>query len=158
MNVQCAKVGKPAQDTLPAKRAHKFKFSFPVSWVLVNRVAVLVPVIFLTLRRAISPRRSRAAVFALPAVCPTRGKIAGLTAKLSKPAFDSIERGFKSLFTVSTVYGNACLFHGSNIAHFISRVKLPKYCQIAVERMERELAQPCLPTMEPERAKQEVLI
>jgi DNA modification methylase len=31
----------------------------------------------------------------------------------------------------------------------------PKYCAIAVERMERELAQPHLPTLAPEQAKQE---
>ena len=34
----------------------------------------------------------------------------------------------------------------------------PKYCAIAVERMERELSQPCLPTLEPTKATQEVLL
>jgi DNA modification methylase len=51
--------------------------------------------------------------------------------------------------------GVACIRTGRR---FIGVEIEPKYCQIAVERMERELSQPCLPTMEPERAKQEALL
>jgi DNA modification methylase len=59
------------------------------------------------------------------------------------------------LFMGSGTTGVACIRTGRR---FIGVEIEPKYCQIAVERMERELSQPCLPTMEPERAKQEVLI
>jgi site-specific DNA-methyltransferase (adenine-specific) len=41
---------------------------------------------------------------------------------------------------------------------FIGIERDPDYAKIAVARMERELAQPCLPTMEPEKVKQEVLL
>jgi site-specific DNA-methyltransferase (adenine-specific)/modification methylase len=51
--------------------------------------------------------------------------------------------------------GVACIRTGRR---FIGVEIEPRYAAIAVERMERELSQPCLPTMEPERAKQEVLI
>jgi DNA modification methylase len=58
-------------------------------------------------------------------------------------------------FMGSGTTGVACIRTGRR---FIGVEIEPKYCAIAVERMERELSQPCLPTMEPERAKQEVLI
>jgi hypothetical protein len=44
-------------------------------------------------------------------------------------------------------------FHAPRIAYCNIAVNL-----IAVERMERELSQPCLPTMEPEKVKQEVML
>ena len=58
-------------------------------------------------------------------------------------------------FMGSGTTGVACVRTGRR---FIGVEIEPKYCAIAAERMERELSQPCLPTMEPERAKQEVLI
>jgi site-specific DNA-methyltransferase (adenine-specific) len=58
-------------------------------------------------------------------------------------------------FMGSGTTGVACIRTGRR---FIGVEIEPKYCAIAVERMERELAQPCLPTMEPERTKQEVLL
>ena len=58
-------------------------------------------------------------------------------------------------FMGSGTTGVACIRTGRR---FIGVEIEEKYCAIAVERMERELAQPCLPTMEPERAKQEVLL
>ena len=58
-------------------------------------------------------------------------------------------------FMGSGTTGVACIRTGRR---FIGVEIEPRYAAIAVERMERELAQPCLPTMEPERAKQEVLI
>ena len=51
--------------------------------------------------------------------------------------------------------GVACIRTGRR---FIGIELEPKYCRIAVERMERELSQPCLPTMEPEKVKQEVML
>jgi hypothetical protein len=51
--------------------------------------------------------------------------------------------------------GVACIRTGRR---FIGVEIEPKYCAIAVERMERELAQPCLPTLEPTKATQEVLL
>jgi site-specific DNA-methyltransferase (adenine-specific)/modification methylase len=51
--------------------------------------------------------------------------------------------------------GVACIRTGRR---FIGVEIEPRYAAIAVERMERELSQPCLPTMEPERAKQEALL
>jgi site-specific DNA-methyltransferase (adenine-specific) len=41
---------------------------------------------------------------------------------------------------------------------FIGIERDPDYAKIAVARMERELAQPCLPTLEPTKATQEVLL
>jgi hypothetical protein len=58
-------------------------------------------------------------------------------------------------FMGSGTTGVACIRTGRR---FIGIEIEPKYCAIAVERMERELSQPCLPTMEPQQAKQEVLI
>ena len=58
-------------------------------------------------------------------------------------------------FMGSGTTGVACIRTGRR---FIGIEIEPKYCAIARERMERELAQPCLPTMEPERAKQEALM
>jgi DNA modification methylase len=58
-------------------------------------------------------------------------------------------------FMGSGTTGVACIRTGRR---FIGVEIEPKYCAIAVERMERELSQPCLPTMEPEKVKQEVLI
>ena len=58
-------------------------------------------------------------------------------------------------FMGSGTTGVACIRTGRR---FIGIELEPKYCAIAVERMERELAQPCLPTMEPEKVKQEVLL
>jgi DNA modification methylase len=58
-------------------------------------------------------------------------------------------------FMGSGTTGVACIRTGRR---FIGVEIEPRYAAIAVERMERELSQPCLPTMEPERAKQEVLI
>jgi site-specific DNA-methyltransferase (adenine-specific)/modification methylase len=51
--------------------------------------------------------------------------------------------------------GVACIRTGRR---FIGIEIEPKYCAIAVQRMERELSQPCLPTMEPEKVKQEVML
>jgi hypothetical protein len=51
--------------------------------------------------------------------------------------------------------GVACIRTGRR---FIGIELEPKYCAIAVERMERELSQPCLPTMEPEKVKQEGML
>ena len=58
-------------------------------------------------------------------------------------------------FMGSGTTGVACIRTGRR---FIGIELEPKYCAIARERMERELAQPCLPTMEPEKAKQEVML
>jgi DNA modification methylase len=58
-------------------------------------------------------------------------------------------------FMGSGTTGVACIRTGRR---FIGIELEPKYCAIAVERMERELAQPCLPTMEPEKVKQEVML
>ena len=58
-------------------------------------------------------------------------------------------------FMGSGTTGVACIRTGRR---FIGVEIELKYCKIAALRMERELSQPCLPTMEPERAKQEVLI
>jgi DNA modification methylase len=58
-------------------------------------------------------------------------------------------------FMGSGTTGVACIRTGRR---FIGVEIEPKYCAIAVERMERELSQPCLPTMEPEKVKQEVLL
>lgn len=55
-------------------------------------------------------------------------------------------------FMGSGTTGVACIKTGRR---FIGIELEPKYCAIAVERMERELAQPCLPTMEPEKIKQQ---
>jgi len=51
--------------------------------------------------------------------------------------------------------GVACIRTGRR---FIGVEIEPKYCAIAVQRMERELSQPCLPTLEPTKATQEVLL
>ena len=51
--------------------------------------------------------------------------------------------------------GVACIRTGRR---FIGVEIEPKYCAIAVERMERELARPYLPTMEPDKLKQEALL
>jgi len=58
-------------------------------------------------------------------------------------------------FMGSGTTGVACIRTGRR---FIGIEIEPKYCQIAVERMESELAQPCLPTLEPQQAKQEALL
>jgi DNA modification methylase len=58
-------------------------------------------------------------------------------------------------FMGSGTTGVACIRTGRR---FIGVELEPKYCRIAVERMERELSQPCLPTMEPEKVKQEVML
>jgi DNA modification methylase len=58
-------------------------------------------------------------------------------------------------FMGSGTTGVACIRTGRR---FIGVEIEPRYAAIAVERMERELSQPCLPTMEPERAKQEALL
>jgi DNA modification methylase len=58
-------------------------------------------------------------------------------------------------FMGSGTTGVACIRTGRR---FIGVEIEPKYCAIAVERMERELAQPCLPTLEPTKATQEVLL
>jgi DNA modification methylase len=58
-------------------------------------------------------------------------------------------------FMGSGTTGVACIRTGRR---FIGIELEPKYCAIAVERMERELAQPCLPTLEPTKATQEVLL
>lgn len=54
-------------------------------------------------------------------------------------------------FMGSGTTGVACIRTGRK---FIGIELEPKYCSIAVERMERELAQPRLPGMEPERMSQ----
>ena len=58
-------------------------------------------------------------------------------------------------FMGSGTTGVACIRTGRR---FIGVEIEPKYCAIAVERMERELSQPCLPTMEPQQAKQQELV
>jgi DNA modification methylase len=58
-------------------------------------------------------------------------------------------------FMGSGTTGVACIRTGRK---FIGVEIEPKYCAIARERMERELAQPCLPTLEPTKATQEVLL
>ena len=58
-------------------------------------------------------------------------------------------------FMGSGTTGVACIRTGRR---FIGCEIEPKYAAIAVERMERELAQPCLPTLEPQQAKQENLL
>ena len=58
-------------------------------------------------------------------------------------------------FMGSGTTGVACIRTGRR---FIGIEIEPNYCAIARERMERELSQPCLPTLEPQQAKQEVLI
>jgi site-specific DNA-methyltransferase (adenine-specific) len=58
-------------------------------------------------------------------------------------------------FMGSGTTGVACIRTGRR---FIGIELEPKYCAISRERMERELARPCLPTMEPEKVKQEVLL
>ena len=58
-------------------------------------------------------------------------------------------------FTGSGTTGVACIRTGRR---FIGIELEPKYCAIARERMERELSQPCLPTLEPTKATQEVLL
>jgi DNA modification methylase len=69
--------------------------------------------------------------------------------------FSKVEDTILDPFMGSGTTGVACIRTGRR---FIGVEIEEKYCAIAVERMERELSQPCLPTMEPERAKQEVLI
>jgi site-specific DNA-methyltransferase (adenine-specific) len=58
-------------------------------------------------------------------------------------------------FMGSGTTGVACIRTGRR---FIGVEIEPKYCAIAVERMERELSQPMLPTLEPEKLKQEALL
>ena len=58
-------------------------------------------------------------------------------------------------FMGSGTTGVACIRTGRR---FIGVEISEAYCKIAVQRMERELSQPCLPTMEPETAKQEVML
>jgi DNA modification methylase len=58
-------------------------------------------------------------------------------------------------FMGSGTTGVACIRTGRR---FIGIELEEKYCSIGRERMERELAQPCLPTMEPQSAKQEALL
>ena len=58
-------------------------------------------------------------------------------------------------FMGSGTTGVACIRTGRR---FIGIELEPKYCAIARERMERELSQPCLPTLEPTKATQEVLL
>jgi DNA modification methylase len=58
-------------------------------------------------------------------------------------------------FMGSGTTGVACIRTGRR---FIGVELEPKYCAIAVERMERELSQPCLPTLEPQQAKQVALL
>jgi len=50
--------------------------------------------------------------------------------------------------------GVACIRTGRR---FIGVEISEAYCKIAVQRMERELSQPCLPPLEPTTATQEVL-
>jgi DNA modification methylase len=58
-------------------------------------------------------------------------------------------------FMGSGTTGVACIRTGRR---FIGVEISEAYCKIAVQRMERELAQPCLPTLEPTKATQEVLL
>jgi DNA modification methylase len=58
-------------------------------------------------------------------------------------------------FMGSGTTGVACIRTGRK---FIGIEISEAYCKIAVERMERELAQPMLPTLEPQSAKQDVLL
>ena len=58
-------------------------------------------------------------------------------------------------FMGSGTTGVACIRTGRR---FIGVEIEPKYCAIAVQRMERELSQPCLQTLEPTKATQEVLL
>lgn len=65
------------------------------------------------------------------------------------------EQSILDPFMGSGTTGVACIRTGRK---FIGIEIEPKYCAIAVERMERELAQPCLPSLAPEQAKQEALL
>jgi hypothetical protein len=158
VNIQSAKVGKAAQDTFTTERAHKLQLALPVALPFVNKIAVGIPKGFLAIGRAKPCGGFLPALVALPVVLPSVRDITSMTTKLTEAALHAIKRGVKGLSAVSTVYGDACLFHTHNIAQYIGNVKPPKYCAIAVERMERELSQPCLPTMEPQQAKQEQLL
>ena len=89
------------------------------------------------------------------------GKRVHPTQKPTQVMIEAIEWAAKDCSTIldpfmgSGTTGVACIRTGRR---FIGVEIEPKYCAIAVERMERELAQPCLPSLEPQQAKQEALL
>ena len=132
VNVQGAMIGEPALGAFPAKARDEFKFPFPVARVLVNAVAVFVPVVLLTAWRTKTCFRRLVAALALAGVRPPVPDVASLTAELTCAIAQTIR---VHRFGLVTVLANDLNGRGSHVSKYTTPNN-HKYFDIACERIE----------------------
>jgi hypothetical protein len=128
-----AVICKSTLRALAPERGYQFKFAFPVARFLMDRIAVVVPVGFLTMRSTKTRFCFLSAPFALPCVRPSMGQVAGLAAKLSGSIFESVSVHLRRLLTVLACDLNALGSHCLSLSELASR----KYFDIACQRIEQ---------------------
>lgn len=89
-----------ARHTGSPKFTYKGKFPAPVAGVLVDGVAIIVPVIDAALFRTKAMLASLAATFTGHLPLPSRCKVAGPIAVFAGSVLEAIKMGFKRLFAV----------------------------------------------------------
>lgn len=137
VDVQNSVIAFAALHANPAKLAHKSKLPAPVAGVLVDGVAVLVPVINAALFRAKAMLTSHAATLAGCLPLPSCSKVAGPVAVFPGAVLEAVKMGFKRLFAVAAGYCNSALFHGRNILLSKSKVNFDISCR-RIEQAQRQ--------------------
>ena len=123
-----------AFDASAAKLIHKRKLPAPVAWMLVDGVAVFVPVIDTALFRAKTVFTSFTATLAGCLPLPPRRKVTCPVAVFPCAIFEAVKMGFKRLRAVGASHFDSGFFHSLNIA---CGRKITKYFDIACRRIEQ---------------------
>lgn len=129
VDVQNPVIAYAALHTNPAKLVHKGKLPAPVSGVLVNGMAVLVPVIDATLFRTKAMLASLTTTFTGRLPLPSCCKVAGAGAVFSCAILKAVKMGFKRLLAVAAGDCNSALFHDLNISSRLRNVNFDIACR-----------------------------
>lgn len=156
VNVQCPNIRIAALNAPASQRLDQRKLLGPVSRMLVNGGAILVPERFLAIWRAISPATWLATLLAHIVAGPPRGQIARLSAIFSGAFSDAARMHFCRLAAVRAGNRDGALSHVKTVSQYIGKYE-PKYFDIACRRISEALKQPDLFIEKPAPAKQEAM-
>ena len=154
VNVERAVIAESTLRAFSSKLCNQREFPFPIAPTLMDFVAALVPMGFLTCRGA-KPRLARHPAFhALSVFGPAMGEIARLSTIMAVAFADTVGVHLVQLATMAASAFNSRLFHSSKVAQ---HQHIAKYFDIACKRIEDAYRQPHL-FKEPERRPEQLML
>ena len=144
VNVERTNVVESALGALPAQRFDDCKFARPISWVLVDRSTVLVPICLSAGLAAKLRFAFGAALAAFPLAAPSRSHVAFLSAIFPGSLRQTVRVNQKcrtAVFAYSLDWWGSFRCHVNCVSQYVCNGK-PRYFDIACRRISDELKRP----------------